>query len=65
MPCAALLAPRQHQLLEGLDLPSAPALAGRLRFVLPTRLGAVALFDDVSEEDVRAVLGAPPLTSPS
>jgi 3-dehydroquinate synthase len=31
-------------------------VAGRLRFVLPTRLGAVALFDDVSEEDVRAVL---------
>jgi 3-dehydroquinate synthase len=32
------------------------AVAGRLRFVLPTRLGEVALFDDVPEEDVRAVL---------
>jgi 3-dehydroquinate synthase len=31
---------------------------GRLRFVLPRRLGEVALFDDVPEEDVRAVLGA-------
>ncbi|MFN4258400.1 MAG: 3-dehydroquinate synthase [Gemmataceae bacterium] len=32
------------------------ALAGRLRFILPRRLGEVALFDDVPEEDVRAVL---------
>jgi 3-dehydroquinate synthase len=32
------------------------ALAGRLRFVLPRRLGEVALFDDVPEEDVRRVL---------
>lgn len=32
------------------------AVAGRLRFVLPRRLGEVALFDDVSEQDVRAVL---------
>jgi 3-dehydroquinate synthase len=32
------------------------AAAGRLRFVLPTRLGHVQLFDDVAEEDVRAVL---------
>jgi 3-dehydroquinate synthase len=31
--------------------------AGRLRFVLPRRLGEVALFDDVPEADVRAVLG--------
>jgi 3-dehydroquinate synthase len=31
-------------------------VAGRLRFVLPRRLGEVALFDDVPEEDVRAVL---------
>jgi 3-dehydroquinate synthase len=31
-------------------------VAGRLRFVLPRRLGEVALFDDVSEEDVRRVL---------
>jgi 3-dehydroquinate synthase len=30
--------------------------AGRLRFVLPRRLGEVALFHDVPEEDVRAVL---------
>ena len=32
------------------------ALAGRLRFVLPRRLGEAALFDDVAETDVRAVL---------
>jgi 3-dehydroquinate synthase len=32
------------------------ALAGRLRFVLPRRLGEVALFDDVPEADVRQVL---------
>jgi 3-dehydroquinate synthase len=32
------------------------AMAGRLRFVLPRRLGEVALFDDVSEADVRQVL---------
>ncbi|HEX6987512.1 MAG TPA: 3-dehydroquinate synthase [Planctomycetaceae bacterium] len=30
--------------------------AGRLRFILPTRLGEVRLFDDVPEEDVTAVL---------
>ena len=34
------------------------ALAGRLRFVLPTRLGEVALFDQVDEQEVRAVLEA-------
>jgi 3-dehydroquinate synthase len=34
------------------------AVRGRLRFVLPRRLGEVALFDDVPEDDVRAVLGA-------
>src|SRR5262245_51001673 len=34
------------------------ALAGRLRFVLPRRLGEVALFDDVSDADVRQVLGS-------
>jgi 3-dehydroquinate synthase len=34
------------------------ALAGRLRFVLPRRLGEVALFDDVPEADVREVLRA-------
>jgi 3-dehydroquinate synthase len=32
------------------------AVAGRLRFVLPRRLGEVALFDDVPEADVRQVL---------
>jgi 3-dehydroquinate synthetase len=32
------------------------AAAGRLRFVLPRRLGEVALFDDVPEDDVRRVL---------
>jgi 3-dehydroquinate synthase len=32
------------------------AEAGRLRFVLPRRLGEVLLFDDVPESDVRAVL---------
>jgi 3-dehydroquinate synthase len=32
------------------------SLAGRLRFVLPRRLGEVALFDDVPEGDVRGVL---------
>jgi 3-dehydroquinate synthase len=30
--------------------------AGRLRFILPRRLGEVALFDDVPESDVREVL---------
>jgi 3-dehydroquinate synthase len=34
------------------------AEAGRMRFVLPKRLGEVALFDDVPEADVRAVLEA-------
>ena len=32
------------------------ALAGRLRFILPRRLGEVALFDDIAEADVRYVL---------
>jgi 3-dehydroquinate synthase len=32
------------------------SLAGRLRFVLPRRLGEVALFEDVPESDVRQVL---------
>jgi 3-dehydroquinate synthase len=32
------------------------ALAGRLRFILPRRLGDAALFDDVPEADVRAIL---------
>jgi 3-dehydroquinate synthase len=35
------------------------AAAGRLRFILPTRLGEVRLFDDVSEAEVREVLAAP------
>jgi 3-dehydroquinate synthase len=32
------------------------ALAGSMRFILPRRLGEVALFDDVPESDVRQVL---------
>ena len=32
------------------------ALAGRLRFILPRRLGEVALFDDIPEGDVIAIL---------
>jgi 3-dehydroquinate synthase len=32
------------------------AFAGRLRFVLPTRLGSARLFDDVPEPEVRAAL---------
>lgn len=32
------------------------AIDGRLRFILPKKLGEVALFDDVPESDVRAVL---------
>ena len=32
-------------------------VAGRLRLVLPRRLGEVGLFDDVPEEEVRRVLG--------
>jgi len=32
------------------------AVAGRMRFILPTRLGHVALFDDVPEDDVRRIL---------
>ena len=32
------------------------AVGGRMRFILPTRLGEVALFDDVPEPDVRTVL---------
>ncbi|HZZ77797.1 MAG TPA: 3-dehydroquinate synthase [Gemmataceae bacterium] len=34
------------------------AVGGRMRFILPTRMGEVALFDDVPEDDVRAVLAA-------
>ena len=32
------------------------SLAGRLRFILPRRLGEVALFEDIPENDVRRVL---------
>jgi 3-dehydroquinate synthetase len=32
------------------------ALAGRMRFILPRRLGEVALFDDIPETEVRRVL---------
>ena len=32
------------------------SVAGRMRFILPRRLGEVALFDDVPEEEVRQVL---------
>jgi 3-dehydroquinate synthase len=32
------------------------AIGGRMRFILPTKLGEVALFDEVPEADVRAVL---------
>jgi 3-dehydroquinate synthase len=32
------------------------SVAGRLRFLLPTRLGEVKLFDDVAEDQVREVL---------
>ena len=32
------------------------AVAGRMRFILPRRLGEVALFDDVPEDDVREIL---------
>jgi 3-dehydroquinate synthase len=32
------------------------AVAGKLRFILPCRLGEVALFDDIGENDVRSVL---------
>jgi 3-dehydroquinate synthetase len=32
------------------------AVAGRLRLVLPRRLGEVALFDDVPDAEVRRVL---------
>lgn len=35
------------------------AVSGQLRFVLPRRLGAADLFDDVPDADVRAVLTSP------
>ncbi|HXG09754.1 MAG TPA: hypothetical protein VNK04_08190, partial [Gemmataceae bacterium] len=46
-PVADLLAAMHHD---------KKAVAGRLRLVLPRRLGEVALFDDVSEAEVRQVL---------
>jgi 3-dehydroquinate synthase len=35
------------------------AAGGKLRFILPTRLGEVRLFDDIPEAQVREVLGSP------
>lgn len=35
------------------------ALAGKMRFILPTKLGAVALFDDVTDSEVRDLLSKP------
>jgi 3-dehydroquinate synthase len=35
------------------------SVGGQLRFILPKRMGEVALFDDVPEADVRAVLALP------
>jgi 3-dehydroquinate synthase len=35
------------------------AVGGRMRFILPTQLGKVRLFDDVPEPLVRAVLERP------
>ena len=32
------------------------SLAGRLRFILPRRLGEVALFDNIPETEVRRIL---------
>ncbi|MBX9678338.1 MAG: 3-dehydroquinate synthase [Gemmataceae bacterium] len=37
------------------------SVGGQLRFILPKRMGEVALFDDVPETDVRFVLSASPL----
>jgi 3-dehydroquinate synthase len=36
------------------------ALAGRLRFILPTRIGHVEMIDDISERDVREVIDSTP-----
>jgi 3-dehydroquinate synthase len=36
------------------------SVAGRLRLVLPTRLGQVALFDDIPDEEVRQILHGQP-----
>jgi 3-dehydroquinate synthase len=51
------------QLLEAMRSDK-KAVAGRLRFVLPRRLGEVALFDDVPESDVREVLSRPGKPAP-
>ena len=45
-----------RHLVTDLALRKAKAVAGQMRFVLPRRLGEVALFDDVPESDVTAVL---------
>jgi 3-dehydroquinate synthetase len=37
--------------------------AGRLRFVLPVAIGDVRVFDDVSEEGLRLLLGKQPAVS--
>ncbi len=53
------VAPRQwpvEELLAVMRLDK-KAVAGRLRFVLPRRLGEVATFEDVPEEEVRHLLG--------
>jgi 3-dehydroquinate synthase len=33
-------------------------IAGKLRFILPTRLGEVKLFDDIADQDVVSALEA-------
>ena len=34
------------------------ALAGKMRFILPTKLGAVAIFDDVTDHEARDLLAS-------
>ena len=46
----------REEVLERMRLDK-KAVAGKMRFILPTRLGEVKLFDDVPEPLVRAVLG--------
>jgi 3-dehydroquinate synthase len=53
LPAGMSFAP--HDVLERMRLDK-KAVAGRMRFILPTRLGHVELFDDVAEADVLAVL---------
>jgi 3-dehydroquinate synthase len=57
LPTAVPTAHAADQLLEVMRRDK-KAVSGRLRFVLPTRLGAVKLVDDVPEPLVRDVLGA-------